>query len=153
MVTTKKATRKTRRRSPVPTVADVHETLHAVRLVADLLERAMGYRAARAVLGDRLLRASARRAMEALEALYQDLGRRLDGDESPSPESRGTPWRTKVVLSRADEVLGDASRAVAWLGRPNRALAGKKPQDLLGTDRGADEVLEVLSRIKYGVYE
>lgn len=147
-----KKTKSTRRRSPTPTVADVHETLHAVRLVADLLERAMGYRAARAVLRDRMLRASADSASHALEALCQDLGRRLPGDEPPSPKAKGTSWRAKVVLERATEVLADESRAIVWMGRPNRALAGKRPKDMLGTDRGADEVLEVLSRIKYGVY-
>ncbi len=58
-----------------PAADDLHETLHAVRLVADLLERAMGYEAAVRVLALPEVAAANERAQDALEELYQTIGR------------------------------------------------------------------------------
>jgi hypothetical protein len=60
-----------------PAADDVHETLHAVRLVADLLERAMGEEAALRVLALPEVAKAHERAAAALEALYQTLGREM----------------------------------------------------------------------------
>jgi putative toxin-antitoxin system antitoxin component (TIGR02293 family) len=45
-------------------------------------------------------------------------------------------------------------RAIAegWFNRPNRALGGEKPLDLLDTNAGVEQVVDLLNRIDYGVY-
>jgi putative toxin-antitoxin system antitoxin component (TIGR02293 family) len=42
--------------------------------------------------------------------------------------------------------------AARWLRRPNRALGGERPLDLLTSDAGARVVEQVLGRIEHGVY-
>jgi putative toxin-antitoxin system antitoxin component (TIGR02293 family) len=56
------------------------------------------------------------------------------------------------VAVRAEIVLGDRQTALDWLESPNRALEGQTPLALLDTDLGAEEVLQVLGRLKEGVY-
>ena len=56
------------------------------------------------------------------------------------------------VAARAEHVLGDRPTALDWLSSPNRALGGEKPIGLLDTDLGADQVLQALGRIEFGVY-
>ena len=41
--------------------------------------------------------------------------------------------------------------AARWLRRPNRALNGELPIDLLDTDVGARQIEDVLGRIAHGV--
>ena len=60
--------------------------------------------------------------------------------------------RLTRVMARAESVLGSTDKAGQWLRKPNRALRGVAPVDLLDTDRGAQEVLAVLGRIEHGVY-
>jgi len=155
---------------------DVHETLHAIRLVADLLGQALQYGSASVSLRDSQVRAAARRAEDSIEALFQALGRRLGDEEGrrvkevfrlasearcslragghrrrPFPGSDALPWRVEVVLSRAIEVLGNRTSAVSWMRASNRALGGRRPIDLLGDDHGANSVLESLGRIYFGM--
>jgi antitoxin PrlF len=42
--------------------------------------------------------------------------------------------------------------AEGWFNRPNRALGGTKPLELLDTDAGVEQVVDLLNRIDYGVY-
>jgi putative toxin-antitoxin system antitoxin component (TIGR02293 family) len=44
------------------------------------------------------------------------------------------------------------TRLTSWLKRPNRGLNGHVPVDLLDTDTGTEQVVELLDRIEYGVY-
>jgi putative toxin-antitoxin system antitoxin component (TIGR02293 family) len=60
--------------------------------------------------------------------------------------------RVARVAAEAESVLGAADRAGQWLQKPNRALRGAAPLDLLDTDLGAEEVAAVLGRIEHGVY-
>lgn len=53
----------------------------------------------------------------------------------------------------AAETFGDDDHARTWLRRPNRALKGHVPLDLLETGSGALVVEDVLTRIAYGVTE
>lgn len=59
--------------------------------------------------------------------------------------------RLARVAAHAEEALGDRDRALRWLGKPNRALGGKTPMMLLGSDAGAVVVEQVLERIAHGV--
>jgi putative toxin-antitoxin system antitoxin component (TIGR02293 family) len=52
----------------------------------------------------------------------------------------------------ARDTFGDPALAGAWLRRPNRALQGSRPIDLLDTGDGARLVEQVLGRLAYGVF-
>jgi len=60
--------------------------------------------------------------------------------------------RLARVAAEAESVLGAADKAGQWLQKPNRALRGAAPLDLLDTYLGAEEVVTVLGRIEHGVY-
>ena len=49
-------------------------------------------------------------------------------------------------------MLEDRDNAGRWLQKPNRALGGVAPLDLLSSDLGAEQVETILVRIDYGVY-
>jgi len=55
------------------------------------------------------------------------------------------------VRAKAIDTLG-LEKADGWLEAPNRALGGGTPLSLLGSDDGAQAVLNVLVRIDYGVF-
>lgn len=50
------------------------------------------------------------------------------------------------------ETFGEKEKAIAWLRRPNRALQGSRPIELLDTDDGARLVEQVIGRLAYGVF-
>ena len=56
------------------------------------------------------------------------------------------------VLRKAEEIFGSQEKAVLWLKRPNTVLNDNIPLYLLSTRFGAEEVMDVLTRIEYGVY-
>lgn len=60
--------------------------------------------------------------------------------------------RLARVARRATEVFEKSEPAVDWLKRPNRALGNVRPLDLLDTDIGGENVLDVLGRIEHGVF-
>ena len=60
--------------------------------------------------------------------------------------------RLARVAWRAADVFEKSELALDWLKRPNRALGGARPLDLLDTDIGAENVLDVLGRIEHGVF-
>jgi putative toxin-antitoxin system antitoxin component (TIGR02293 family) len=55
-----------------------------------------------------------------------------------------------VIIVLATHCLGDAQAANRWLKRPNAALGGKTPLELLDTEPGVHTVENVLGRIAYG---
>jgi putative toxin-antitoxin system antitoxin component (TIGR02293 family) len=56
------------------------------------------------------------------------------------------------VFAAAVEVLGEDAKVHRWMNRPNMAMGGEKPIDLLGTPNGRVGVLTILMRIEWGVY-
>ena len=74
--------------------------------------------------------------------------RREQGALTPDESDRVA--RVARVTQRAIEAFGDPERATAWLARPNRALRGLPPLDLLGTDAGAELVTDELGRVESG---
>ncbi len=72
--------------------------------------------------------------------------RRLRADESDRL------LRLSRIGALTEETLGTRERAAAWLKRPNRALGGVIPLDLLDSDLGALQVEQILGRISHGVY-
>ncbi len=61
-------------------------------------------------------------------------------------------YRLARVAAQAQDVFESADTATTWLKRPNRGLNGHAPVDLLDTDVGTEQVVELLDRIEYGVY-
>ena len=61
-------------------------------------------------------------------------------------------YRLARVAAQAQDVFESADTATSWLKRPNRGLNGHAPVDLLDTDVGTEQVVELLDRIEYGVY-
>ncbi|MGB8931735.1 MAG: antitoxin Xre/MbcA/ParS toxin-binding domain-containing protein [Anaeromyxobacteraceae bacterium] len=60
-------------------------------------------------------------------------------------QAKGSP-----VLGRAQRALGTLRVALDWLRTPNVALEGRTPLELLGTDEGAEQVIQVLGGIGPG---
>lgn len=73
------------------------------------------------------------------------LGRRLTTRQS----DRLT--RVVRVVARAEEAIGDSTKAQRWLRKPNRALQCKRPLDLAGSDVGIRVVEQLLGRIEHGL--
>ena len=72
--------------------------------------------------------------------------KKLTGDETERT------FRVYRVLRRAEEVLGDKEAAASWLNTPQMALGERTPLSLLLRDVGAEDVLNVLLAVEYGVY-
>ncbi len=58
--------------------------------------------------------------------------------------------RLAHVTLDAARAFGDLDKAMRWLRKPNRVLAGEKPIDLIATEPGAALVNQVLGTIEYG---
>lgn len=56
------------------------------------------------------------------------------------------------VMEHAYEVFQDEDKVKNWLQRPNRALEGRPPIELMNLPTGLSLVDEVLGRIEEGVY-
>jgi putative toxin-antitoxin system antitoxin component (TIGR02293 family) len=63
----------------------------------------------------------------------------------------GRYYRTIKVIQHAATLLGSMESALQWLRGGQRALGGRVPFELLGTDPGAEAVEDLLGRIEYGV--
>jgi len=59
-------------------------------------------------------------------------------------------YRLARIIALAKHYLGDPETAARWLKRPNRALGGSVPLELIDTEPGARAVENVLGRIAYG---
>ena len=73
------------------------------------------------------------------------LGRRLTTRQSDRLA------RVVRVVARAEEAIGDLAKAKRWLRKPNRALQGRRPLDLLITGVGVRIVEQLLGRIEHGL--
>ncbi|WP_263376381.1 type II RES/Xre toxin-antitoxin system antitoxin [Granulicella aggregans] len=80
------------------------------------------------------------------------LNRRIANGGRLSAEESDRTVRLARIVAAATDTLGDASKASAWLQKPNRALEGQSPLDLLDTDTGTRSVETILGRIAYGIY-
>jgi putative toxin-antitoxin system antitoxin component (TIGR02293 family) len=59
-------------------------------------------------------------------------------------------YRLARIVVLAKQYIGDEETAVRWLRRPNRALGGNIPLELMDTELGARAVENVLGRIAFG---
>ncbi len=74
--------------------------------------------------------------------------RRKEGRLAPGESDR--VYRLARLLALATHYLGGEEAGRRWLKRPNRALGGKTPLELIDTEPGARDVENVLGRIAYG---
>lgn len=104
----------------------------------------------------RTLEALAERAGLSLDATLELLGiarrtyaRRKAGNLPLSPDEADRVLRMARVMREAERVFGDGAKARIWLNTPY-PLFDRAPIALLGTDAGATEVTQALSRIEWG---
>jgi putative toxin-antitoxin system antitoxin component (TIGR02293 family) len=95
------------------------------------------------------LQASPPHLMRVIEVNERTAQRRKEQGALTAEESDRLA-RVARVTQRAVDAFGDEDQARAWLQRPNRALRGALPLELLGTDAGAELVSDELGRIEYG---
>lgn len=78
---------------------------------------------------------------------------RLQKEHKPlNPTGSDRLYRLARIAAHALEVFEDPNTVGNWLSRPNRALGGAAPVEVLDTDAGTEQVRELLDRIEYGVY-
>ncbi|MBC8121425.1 MAG: DUF2384 domain-containing protein [Gemmatimonadaceae bacterium] len=80
------------------------------------------------------------------------LSRRKREAKSLAPTESNRLYQLARIAARAQEVFEDTEIARRWFRRPNRALGGAVPFNMLDTDMGAEEIDQVLTRIEYGIY-
>ncbi|MGH2416337.1 MAG: type II RES/Xre toxin-antitoxin system antitoxin [Microcystaceae cyanobacterium] len=80
------------------------------------------------------------------------LERHQKDNRSLTPVQSDRLLRYARIAAHAEEVFENAETAKDWLKRPNSALGGEVPLDLLDTEAGVKQVDDVLTRIEYGVY-
>ena len=56
------------------------------------------------------------------------------------------------LYSYGFEVFEDEDRFNQWMARPNQALGGQVPYDLIDNQYGREEVKNIIGRIDYGIY-
>ena len=61
-------------------------------------------------------------------------------------------YRVAKVLRRATSVLGSKEKAQAWLKKANYSLGMQEPLNMLETEFGTDQVMNLLGRIEHGVF-
>jgi putative toxin-antitoxin system antitoxin component (TIGR02293 family) len=76
--------------------------------------------------------------------------KRSQGTTLSAEESDRLARLARMVV-RTEEALGHADRVQPWLAAPNRALGGRTPISLLGSDAGTLAVERVLGRIEHGI--
>ena len=60
--------------------------------------------------------------------------------------------RSEEVWTRAIDVMGSADLAMQWLSKPAIALNRQKPIEMMITPEGAEQILDLLFGLDYGVY-
>ena len=68
------------------------------------------------------------------------------------PATSDRLYRLSKIVAVAEEVLESADNAKTWIRRPQPALGGRVPLDLLVTQAGAEQVETLLRRVDFGVY-
>jgi putative toxin-antitoxin system antitoxin component (TIGR02293 family) len=56
------------------------------------------------------------------------------------------------LIRRARKVLGGSAEARTWMTVGNRALGGRTPFEVAGTEVGAEAVFDLLGRLEHGVF-
>ena len=73
-------------------------------------------------------------------------------DKRLDPAESDRLFRLARITALAMDVLEDPEVVRRWLHKPNRALGGEVPLDLVATDIGARQVEEALIAIDHGIF-
>lgn len=117
--------------------------------LAEAIHAGLPTRAVEVVLESGLLEAS---ELYELVVPRRTLAHRRDRQKTLSREQSDRLARVVRLLARAEEALGAQDKATRWMRKENRALAGRRPIDLLESDAGARMVERILGRIEHGVF-
>lgn len=117
----------------------------------DLLEALREGLPAEAV--DAAIRAGTLTAREAERLVIprRTLAHRKQKNQRLTPEESDRLTRIARISAFAEETFANPEKAARWLRKPNRALAGAVPLELLRTGEGARIVEETLGQIAYGI--
>lgn len=80
------------------------------------------------------------------------LARRKTRHESLTPEETDRALRLARISAEADRVFGGHEKSARWLRKPNSALSGQTPLELLKSEIGALAVDELLNQIDHGMF-
>ena len=80
------------------------------------------------------------------------LARRKARHEPLTVEETDKALRLARVSGEADRVFGDPEKSSRWLRKPNAALAGNRPLDMLKSETGSRAVDELLGQIDHGMF-
>lgn len=70
-----------------------------------------------------------------------------------TPEESDHLIRASRVFAKALELFeGDAAQARSWLAAPAKALGGRSPFEVAGSEMGAREVENLIGRLEHGVF-
>jgi putative toxin-antitoxin system antitoxin component (TIGR02293 family) len=122
-------------RSDLDLAAAIHEGLAYEALAHVLASEDLGPAEAYALVGSR-----------------RTLMRKKTARSNLSPTESDRLARAVRIIARAEEALGERDKAHRWLRKPNRALEGRRPLDLLESDAGARMVERILGRIEHGIH-
>jgi putative toxin-antitoxin system antitoxin component (TIGR02293 family) len=100
----------------------------------------------------RALDLSEEQVLAALRIPKRTVARRKAANARLSAMESERVLRLGRAIAAATDVLGTRDKAASWLQGPNLALGGVAPMSMLDTDVGLQQVLDVLTRIEYGVY-
>ena len=77
---------------------------------------------------------------------------RLKADQNIPMQAAEVTISLMRAYERAAFIFGSEEKAVAWLKKPNALLDGESPVQAMSSRFGAEEVMDILGRIEYGVY-
>lgn len=101
---------------------------------------------------DALLEAADLSAVELAPLIPQRTQLASKQRERLTPAQSDRLARFARLLSMAEETFGSLEKARTWMERPNRALGGQRPIELIRRSSGALLVEQVLGRLSYGVH-
>jgi putative toxin-antitoxin system antitoxin component (TIGR02293 family) len=88
---------------------------------------------------------------ESLVIPRRTLAHRRQKGQRLSEEESDRLVRIARISAIVEETLQDRDKAHRWLRKPNRALGGSVPLELLSTGEGASLVEDVLGQIAHGI--
>lgn len=77
---------------------------------------------------------------------------RLKPKQNIPPQAAEVTISLMRAFSKAIEIFGSEENAVKWLKAPNQLLDDMTPVQAMSSRFGAEEVMDILGRIEYGVY-
>lgn len=77
---------------------------------------------------------------------------RLKPNQNLPPQAADVTISLMRAHRKATEIFGSEENSVKWLKTPNAALGGITPVQAMSSRFGAEEVMDILGRIEYGVY-